>query len=238
MLHIRLFMELQSHPMAAQIAHNAETVLPGMLFDGISYIPHKAERTGSFHANLQALSRDVYQFLLLGCGLPDDKHTRSIAVISVQYGGNVHIDNISFLQYVEFIRNAVTDHLVNGSTYTFRKTFIIQRSRNGPVAYRIIIYHLVYLKCSHSGMYLLGHKVQHPGIYHTAPANPLYLFRSLNQFTRRHQTAFFLKSQNLTGQIRQFGSFRDNPIPSYLSSHSFFHRFIIQKYDKKITFRL
>ena len=106
------------------------------------------------------------------------------------------------------------------------------------MAYRIIIYHLVNLKRSHSGMYLLGHEIQHPGIYHTAPANPLYLFRRLNQFTRRHQTAFFLKSQNLTVQIRQFGSFWDNPIPSYLSSHSFFHRFIIQKYDKKITFRL
>ena len=168
--------------MSAQITNYRVTVLLRMTLDGIADIADKTERLCGLHPDFETLFRHPYQFFLFRSCLTNDKHTGSIRIISVQDSRNVHINDISLFQYLIFAGNAVADHFVDGSTDTFRESFIIERSRNSSMRNGIIINQLIDLGGRHTSLDFFCDQIEHPGIHHTAPADTFDLFCCLDQF--------------------------------------------------------
>ena len=183
MRHLRLLMELQSYAVSAEVADDAVMVFVGVLLDGVSYVAHEAIGLGCLHANLQTFLCHTHQLLLLWSGLADDEHARSVGVISVKDGGEVHVDDVALLKDVLLLGDAVADHLVDACADALRESLVVKACGDGSVRRAVVVAYLVYLERAHSGTYVLCHFVKHTRIDDTTSADALYLFRGLDERT-------------------------------------------------------
>ena len=135
------------------VVDDAIVVLVSMFLDGLAYLVDAVPRLGSLHANLQALLGDTHQLLFLRRGLTDDKHSRSIGIVTVEDGRKINVDDIALLQDVLCLGNTVTHHLVDAGTDTHRERrslaitdIIVQTGGNGMMLRTIVATDLVYLQ--------------------------------------------------------------------------------------------
>ena len=102
MIHFGFFVKLQSDSVSAEFAYDGKTVFACVLLDGLADIADKTPGFGCFGTNLQTFLGYAHELFFFGSGLADDKHTRGIAVITVENGADVYIDDVAFLQYFIF----------------------------------------------------------------------------------------------------------------------------------------
>ena len=153
MRHVGFFVEVAPYPMTAKVTNDAIVVLVSMFLDGLAYLVDAMPRFSSLHANLQALLGDTHQLFFLRSGLTDDKHSRSIGIVTVEDGREIDIDDIALLQNVLCLGNAVTHHLVDAGTDTHRERrslaitdIIVQTGGNSMMLLTIVATDLVYLQ--------------------------------------------------------------------------------------------
>ncbi len=219
MKHFGVFVELQPHPVAAQIAHHRESVFLGVLLNGIAYVAHETKGVRRLHAYLQALFRHTHQLFLFGSCFSDDEHTGGIREIAVQNGRHIHVDDVALFQDFLFIRYAVTHHFVDGSANAFREAFIVERCGDCSVRHRVVVHQLVYLRSAHAGMNLFFNQIQHSGVHHSALADTFYLLRSLYQFACRHQATSILIVENFLVEFSQFRTLGNLPVVHFSTKH-------------------
>ena len=58
--HLGVVVELDTYTMAAEVAYHAETVLVGVLLDGIADVAYKTKRLGGFHTDIKAFFGHVH----------------------------------------------------------------------------------------------------------------------------------------------------------------------------------
>ena len=209
-----LFVKLHSDAMTAQVANYSVAVFLGMFLHCLSYIAYITERFGCFGAHLKTLFGDTHKLFFFWSGLTDDKHTAGISIIAVYDGGHVHVDDISFLQYIFWFRYAVANHFVDAGTHTLGIALIVEAGGNGIMVFAILHTDVVYLLSVHSFVYLGCHCVQTTSVDDTALTNTFNLFGRLNELTCRHEFSSFFQIHHL--QVQLCGLLSWQTMPSFL----------------------
>ena len=205
--------------MPAQVAHHRETVLLGVLFYCVTDVADKAIRLCHLHPYLKAFLSHTHQFFLFRRSLSDDEHTGSVGIVSVEYGGDIHIDYVALFKNLVLGRNAVTHHFVNRRAHALGEPLVVERRRYRAMGNSIVVHQPVDFSRAHSCMYLFFHKVEHSGIHFSAAAYSLNLLRRLYQLPRGHKASALLIVQYLTVHLRKFRAFRHYPVSS-ISTHT------------------
>ena len=109
------------------------------------------------------------------------KHARRIGKIAVQVSGNIHINNIPFLDNNIFVRNAVADFVVKRSAYTFREALIIQRRGNAAVFCGETIYNFINFRRAHPDTDMLCNFVQYCSVKYGTFSDLFNLRRGFQQ---------------------------------------------------------
>ena len=130
---VGVLVKLVADAVSAEVAHDGETVLVGMMGDGIADVADKTVGMTGLDADLQTFTRHIHQFLLLRRRLSDDEHTRGVGIISVEDGRHIDVDDVALLQDFVFARDAVAHHLVDARADALRKSLVVERSRNAAM---------------------------------------------------------------------------------------------------------
>ena len=200
--HFRFLMEMNAYAMTAEITNHAITILLAMLLDGMADVAYKAVRLGSLHTNLQTLLSHAYQLLLLRSSLAAyNKHTAGISIVTVHDGSHVHIDDVALFENILFLRNTVTNYLVDRSTNTLRIAFIVEAGRNRIVILAVLHAKVIDFLCIDTRADHLSYSVETTGINDTALADALNLLRSLNQVAGRNQLTLIFPKHHLLVEL-------------------------------------
>ena len=139
MVHLGLFVEGQPNAVSAQVANDAETIGMGVLSNGLADVAHETPGLRRSLPDFEAFLGHANQFGLLGSGLAEDEHTRGIAVVAVEDGRNVHIDDVALFKDFVVRGDAVANHLVDARADALGETFVVQRSGDGTVVGGVLI---------------------------------------------------------------------------------------------------
>ena len=205
-----------------------------MLGDGSSRIAHKRVGLASFCTNLHTLLCHLHQAFTLRRGPANDEHTAGIRKVSIQNRRAIHIDDVAFFQHFLLRGDTVTHHLIDARATALGEALIIEGCRNATMLRGEVIHQLVNLQRAHALTNLLSHQVQHSRVQHASLADTLYLFRSLDQITRRHQMSLVLEKQNPLVHLREWLSTLHVPVPwVFLYQSHFFSEslFTMQSYN-------
>ena len=217
---IRLFMELVSYTMTAEVAHNTVVVFLRMFLNGMTDIAYKAIRFGGLGTNLQTLLGHTHQLFLFRGSLTNDEHPGGISIVSVQTGGAIHVDDIPLFEYIISLGNTMAHHLVDTRADTLGESLVVQRSRRGAMRNGIVMYDFIDFQRTHSRMNLRSHLVQNARIHHTGLSYSLNLLSRLDQIPCRNQLSFSFPVHHLLVKLSQ--RLTRNHMPS-----SLFHTFIL-----------
>ena len=117
-------MEGLSHAVPSKIAYHSVTET---LRVGADYPPNNVyfpPRLHGFNPTHHGVIGAFYQQLRFFIDLTHAKHGAGIPVYSVFIGGDIHVDNIAFLQRL-IVRDPVTNNFVYRGTQGFRETHIV-----------------------------------------------------------------------------------------------------------------
>ena len=111
--------------MSADFFYNRISIFLSMRIDCISNITKMSPWFCSSKTKFKAFFCDFYETFSTFGYLSDFEHSRRIRKISIENGGYVNIDDVTFLQNDVFIRDTMANFVVNRSTYTLWESFII-----------------------------------------------------------------------------------------------------------------
>ena len=75
------------------------------------------------------------------------------------------LTDVAFFQNLIFRGNAVTHHFVDACTYTFGKSFVVERCGSGAMGHGIVVDEFVDVGSAHASVYLFFHEVKHTRVY-------------------------------------------------------------------------
>ena len=84
-----------------------------MLLDHVTNVAQPGARLHQFNTFIQTLLGDLDQAFAAGLGLADDEHLAGITVPSVFDYRDVDIDDVTVLQHLFLVRDAVADHMIH-----------------------------------------------------------------------------------------------------------------------------
>ena len=92
-----VLVKLESNSVSANLTNHGVAVFVGMVGYRLCNIPQEAPRLDLLQSQLHALFCHLDQIGCLLAHLTDAEHTGGVGIIAIVNGGNIHIDNISFL---------------------------------------------------------------------------------------------------------------------------------------------
>ena len=101
-VHLRIFVKLQSDAMTAKVTNDTEAVATGKRLNGTTNV---ADMSPGFHCGstgFQTLKRDINQLLLARRGFADDKHSGGITEVAVKNRAHINVDNVAFFKELIF----------------------------------------------------------------------------------------------------------------------------------------
>ena len=105
-------MEFQPNAVSADILNNGVTVLPGVSVDGMGNISQMAPGLCGPKPQFDTLPCHLHKLCGAGRHLSDREHAGRVRIISIQYCGYIHIQNIALLQNLVFAGNTVADDVI------------------------------------------------------------------------------------------------------------------------------
>ena len=101
-------MELDSDTMTCIITYYSVSMSFGMLGDLVPDIPETVSGIDLLDPDFEARPRHIDELLSRLGGLSDYEHLGSIPEVFVHDGGNIHIDDITLLEYLLLGRDSMT----------------------------------------------------------------------------------------------------------------------------------
>ncbi len=182
-------MEFEADPVAADVLHNAVSVLFRMGMDRFADIPEEAPGLYLRQSQVAALLGDPHQILLLLRHVPDHEHTGGVGKITVQNCRAVDVHNVPVPEHDVLGRNPVADLIVDRGADGLGKALIVQRGRNAAHAVGDVVDDIVDFQGRHTLVNLLGHLVQAGHVDFGALFDLLHLLRGLDHLVVRHLVA-------------------------------------------------
>ena len=109
---------------AAVLAHHRETGRFGMLLDRMTDIAQGGARAHRLDTAHHRFVRGVDQPLGQHRRRASDIHTAGVAVPTVLDHGDVEVDDVAVLEHLPFVRDAMTDHMVDRGAQGLRKAVV------------------------------------------------------------------------------------------------------------------
>ena len=174
-------MELQPDSVTADLTNDGIAAAFDIFIDGVSHISEEFPRLDLLQALLKRLLCGVDKRFLFRADLTDAEHARGIGEVTVEIGGNVHIDNIAVFKDNILRGNTMAHLVIYGGTNALRKALIIQRRRNTAHSDGDIMHPAVNLRSGYSCPDMLRHIVEHRDIDLGAFLDLFNLFLCLEQ---------------------------------------------------------
>ena len=219
--YFRLFVEVESHAMTAQIAyHTIAVLLLGMLLNGVPNVANERVRLCCLHTNFETFLGNTHQFLFLWRCFSDDEHTACIGIIAINDARHVYVYDVALLQNVLFLGYSVAHHLIDAGADAFRKALVVEACGRGIVLLAERHTYIVNLLRVHSHVYSVGNSVQAACVYNTCTADSFNLFGCFYKVSSRHELAFLLEFHDF---LIHFGGFlsRQTVPPSLFQYHCY-----------------
>ena len=129
-----------------------------------------------------AFATEIDQTFCLDGRFAHEKHFAGVAVKTVFDNRDVDIDNVAFLENL-VTGNAVADHVVDGGTDGFGKTFVVERGRDGLLlVHDVIVTHAVKFASADTRLHMRCDHFEHLGGQAASNAHFLDFFRGFDSY--------------------------------------------------------
>ena len=218
-VHFGFFVKFQPNAVSAECAYHAEAVFMGVARYGLADVAHEAPGLCGFRADFETFLCHAHEFLLFRRRLPYDKHARGVAIIAVEYGGNVYVDDVALFEDIVFRGNAVAHHFVDARADALGEAFVVERRGNGSVRRGVVVDEAVDFCGRHACVYFLFYQVEHACVHHAGAANAFYLLGRFDEFPFRHEFSSVLETEYALIEIRGCRAGSNVPVSYDFVSH-------------------
>jgi sterol desaturase/sphingolipid hydroxylase (fatty acid hydroxylase superfamily) len=109
---VRIGVHVAPDAVPTDLGHDARAFMSGQLLDRGADVAEARALPDDGHAGIAAPARDLDDVPRVGARLADDEHRAGVAVVAVELGRDVDVDDVARLQDLSLVRDAVADDVV------------------------------------------------------------------------------------------------------------------------------
>lgn len=159
----RVFVENLAEAVAAIILYDAVTLWRCYGINRVADIVEVGTGGDAVDAGHHGVVGGGDKLLSLIGNFADRVHARGVAVVAVEDGGDVDIEDVAFGKYFIFIGNSVADDIVDADAAGFGVALVAQGGRNGLVLEDEFVNQIIKLQCAGAGLDVGGDVVERLG---------------------------------------------------------------------------